>query len=106
MSLIKKDLHIVFRYADRTIVDSAVFEPDDIVLFKLEDNLNIGPICDLLKIDEIKTRKVWFEKIFGDLIFNEEILNAVEKDVTTISEISKVADKCKDIYIWTGRDAS
>lgn len=34
MSLRKKDLHFVFRFADRTFVDSEVFEPDDIVLFK------------------------------------------------------------------------
>lgn len=106
MSLMKKDLHIVFRFADRTLVDSAIFEPDDIVLFKLVDNLNIGPICDLVTIDGIKTRKVWLEKTFGDLIFKEEILSAVDKDITTISKISEVADKCKDIYIWTGRDVS
>lgn len=106
MSLRKKDLHIVFRFADRTLVDSEVFEKDDIVLFKLVDNLTIGPISDLETIEGIKTRKVWLEKTFGDLIFKEEILSDVDMDIATISKISEVTDKCKDIYIWTGRDVS
>ncbi len=106
MSLIKKDLHIVFRFADRTLLDSALFEPDDIVLCKLVDNLSMGPICDLTTSHGIETRKNWLEKTFGDSIFNEGILTDVEKDITTISNISEVADQYNDIFIWTGCDAS
>lgn len=106
MSLKTKDLHIVFRHADRTIVDSSVFDPDDIDLYKLVDDLSIGPIWDLAAIDDGRIRKEWLEKTFGDLMFKDEILSAVDKDIAVISTIVEMADKCKDIYIWTGRDTS
>lgn len=106
MSLKTKDLHIVFRHADRTIMDSSVFDPDDIDLYKLVDDLSIGPIWDLPAIDDGRFRKEWLEKTFGDLVFKDDILSAVDKDIALISTIVEMADKCKDIYIWTGRDAS
>lgn len=106
MSLKTKDLHIVFRHADRTIMDSSAFDPDDIDLYKLVDDLSIGPICDLVAIDKVRNRKKWLEKTFGDLIFKDEILSAVDKDITVISSIVEMADRCKDIYIWTGHNAS
>jgi len=106
MSLKTKDLHIVFRHADRTIMDSSVFDPDDIDIYKLVDDLSIGPICDLVATDEVRSRKEWLENTFGDLMFKEEILSVVDKDITVISKIVEMADKCKDIYIWTGHNVS
>lgn len=106
MSFIKKDLHIVFRFADRVLLDSAVFNPDEIILLKLVDNLTIGPVCNLERIDGIKTRKSWLEKAFGDLAYKEDLLSAVDMDTKTMTQISEAVDKCKDIYIWTGCDAS
>src|SRR5574344_2906394 len=106
MSLKTKDLHIVFRHADRTLIDSSVFDPDDIDLYKLVDDLSIGPILDLAAIAGGRIRKEWIEKTFGDLLFKDEILSAVDKDIATISTIVEMSDKCKDVYIWTGRDAS
>lgn len=106
MSLKTKDLHIVFRHADRTIMDSSVFDPDDIDIYKLVDDLSIGPIWNLVAVDEERIRKKWLENTFGDLMFKDEILSAVDKDIAVISTIVEMADKCKDIYIWTGRDAS
>jgi hypothetical protein len=106
MSLKLKDLHLAFRNGNRTLVDSAVFEPDAIVLYSLVDDLSIGPICDLSSIDGVKKRKEWLEKTFGDLIYKDKILSDVDKDVATISTIAEEAGRCKDIYIWTGRDSS
>lgn len=106
MSLKLKDLHLVFRHADRTLVESTVFEPEDIILYSLVDDLSIGPVCDLGSIDDVEKRKVWLEKVFGDLIFKDDILSAVDKDITTISKIAEEVGQCKDIYIWTGRDSS
>lgn len=106
MSVKAKDLHIVFRHADRTIMDSSVFDPDDIELYKLVDDLSIGPILDLAAIDEKRIRTEWLEKTFGDVTVKDEILSAVDKDIEVISTIMEMAVKCKDIYIWTGHSIS
>ena len=106
MGLKTKDLHIVFRHADRALIDSSVFDPDDIDLYKLVDDLSIGPIFDLAASDGGRIRKEWIENVFGDLLFKDEILSAVDKDIATISTIVEMSDKCKDVYIWTGCDVS
>lgn len=106
MSLRLKDLHLAFRNGNRTLVDSAVFEPGDIVLHSLVDDLSIGPIGDLSSIDGVKKRKEWLKKTFGDLMYKDKILSDVDKDVATISTIAEEAGRCKNIYIWTGRDSS
>lgn len=106
MSVKKKDLHIVYRFADRVLLNSEIFDSDNIELIKLVDNLSIGPVYNLEMIDGVYSRKDWLEKIIVDIAYKEEIISAVDKDVTTISNISEVADKCENIYIWTGCDAS
>jgi hypothetical protein len=106
MILKLKDLHLVFGHAARTLVDSAVFEPDDIVLHSLVDDLRIGPIGDLGSMDDVKKRMEWLEKRFGNLMYKDKILTGVDKDVTTILKIVEEVSRCQDIYIWTGRNSS
>lgn len=106
MSVTKKDLHIVYRYADKVLQNSEIFDLDNIELIKLVDNLSIGPVCNLETIDWVNNRKDWLDKIIVDKKYKEEIISAVDEDVTTISKISEVADRCENIFIWTGCDAS
>jgi len=72
----------------------------------LLDDLSIGPIGDLSSMDGVKKRKEWLEKTFEDLIYKDKIVSDLDKDVATISTIAEEAGRCKDIYIWTGRDSS
>lgn len=106
MSVTKKDLHIVYRFADRVLLNSKIFDLDNIELIKLVDNLSIGPVCNLETIDGVYSRKDWLDNIIVDIKYKEEIISAVDEDVTTISKISELADMCENVYIWTGYDAS
>ncbi|MDD3161392.1 MAG: DUF3658 domain-containing protein [Bacteroidales bacterium] len=106
MSFKKKDLHIVFYHADRTFIDSGAYNPDDIILFHFIDVLTMGPMCDLNCKEDVKKRKAWLEKTFGDEMYNELQLSAVDQDIATITATLEVADQIEDIYIWTGYDAA
>ncbi len=106
MSFKKKDLHIVFYHADRTFMESGAYDPDDVILFHLTDVLTIGPMCVLDSMEDVEKRKAWLEKTFGDEMYNELQLSAVDQDIATIAAILEVADQIEDIYIWTGYDAS
>lgn len=106
MSFKKKDLHIVFYHADRTFIDSGAYNPDDIILFHFIDVLTMGPMCDLNCKEDVEKRKAWLEKTFGDEMYNELRLSAVDQDIATITAIAEVADQIEDIYIWTGYDAA
>ena len=105
LSLKHKDLHVVFRHADKIFLESGAFEPDHIVLYNLVDDLSIGPVGDLGSMDDQRKRKAWLEKMLGDSMFRREIISAVDEDVMLLSAIAGEIDKFEDIYIWTGKDA-
>lgn len=101
-----KSLHIVFRHADRTLLDSGLFDSKDDAIFKLSDQLQIGPINALTTKTGIQSRKKWLEHVFGDSSNLEAVLNAVEADMVTISKVLEMTNSCQQIYLWTGRDVS
>lgn len=101
-----KNLHIVFRHSDRTLLDSGLFDSKDDAIFKLSDQLQIGPINALTTKTGIQFRKKWLEHVFGDSSNLEAVLNAVEADMVTISKVLEMANSCHQIYIWTGRYVS
>lgn len=101
-----KDLHIVYRYADKVLLNSGIFDFDTIELIRIVDNLSIGLVCNLETIDGVCARKECLKEIFVDSILKEDVISAVDEDVTTISKLPEVADRCEYIYIWTGYDAA
>ncbi|MDD4821782.1 MAG: DUF3658 domain-containing protein [Bacteroidales bacterium] len=106
MSLKKKDLHIVFFHADRTFMESGAYDPDDVLLFHLNDLLTMGPMCDPDSMKGVEKRKAWLEKTFQNEMFSDYMLSAVDKDIATMAAITEAAQHVEDIYIWTGYNAS
>lgn len=95
----QKDIHVVFgRSAKGTFIASQEFDLNEIQLICLEDNLNIGPICDLYSSEDIVKRKEWESKLFGDT----PDLNPIEGDIEAIKSIVESPRKMGNIFLWTG----
>ncbi|MFA7493268.1 MAG: DUF3658 domain-containing protein [Proteiniphilum sp.] len=103
-----KDIHVVFgNSAKGLFIQSKKFDLDAIQLICLEDALNLGPICDLDSVEEIKKRSNWWSKVFDDpeKMGEEKTFTLINKDVETIKRV--VANYTNEkIYLWTGLVAS
>jgi len=106
----QKDIHIVFgKSAEGTFIYSKAFDMNTIQLICLEDCLNIGPICDLDSVEEIKKRNDWFAEVFYVEIPINEDIHIKDIDVNEdIEIIKKLVENYKNekIYLWTGFCAS
>jgi len=98
----KQNIHIVFGRMRRTLIDSQAFDLNENQIISLDDNLNIGPVCDIHENENIQNRKDWLKTVFGDISYFDDILNAVEQDMESIETIVENAHNIDKIYIWTG----
>ena len=76
-----------------------------IQLICLEDCLNIGPICDLNSVEEIKKRNDWLADVFYVEIPIDEDIHIKDIDVNEdIEKIKTLVENYKNekIYLWTG----
>lgn len=104
--MLKENIHIVFGRTRRTLIDSQVFDLNKNQIISLDDNLNIGPVCDVYENENIRNRKDWLKKVFGDISYFDDIQNTVEQDLKSIETIVENAHHIDNIYIWTGYYAS
>jgi hypothetical protein len=102
----KENIHIVFGRARRTLIESHSIDLNTSHILSLDDNLNIGPVCDIQEKENIKKRKDWLGNTFDNTSGLREILLAVENDVESIKFVIENTDKIDKIFVWTGFFAS
>lgn len=102
--MIQKDVHVVFsKSAQGTFVASQEFDLSSIQLVRLEDNLNIGPICDIDPDEGIEKRKDWVKKFLGNNPGDYAIrLNVIESDIEKIKQLTKHHEDMGNLFLWTG----
>jgi hypothetical protein len=98
-----KDIYIVpGEMGKAVLLESRVFEPDNIELIVLQDNtLNIGPLCDPHSPERIKQRQDYFAALFKDQLYNNN-KDFIRNDIETIKQLV-TAQHTGDIYVWLGR---
>ena len=92
----KENIHIVFGWMRRSLIDSHLIDMNKSQIISLEDILNIGPPCDIHENKSIQNRKDWLQRVFGDR------WDPVEQDLKKIESIVENADNIDKIFIWTG----
>ena len=98
----KENIHIVFGWMKRALIDSQLIDMNASQIISLKDNINIGPACDINEDKNILARKYWLQGFFGDNPYNDVILNSVEQDLKSIEAIVENAENIDKIFIWTG----
>ncbi len=106
MKIKHKNIHVVFGRTKKILIDSEVFDLKSIHLACLDDNLSVGPVCDLYSIEDTQKRKDWLRSTFGYMSYSDKIINAVEKDIETVKTIIENSEKFDKIFLWTGYNSS
>jgi hypothetical protein len=96
----KENIHIVFGWTRRTLIDSQLIDMNVSQIISLKDILNIGPPCDIHENKNIQNREDWLQKVF------DSRWDPVEQDLKKIEAIVESAVNIDNIYIWAGFNPS
>ena len=94
----QKDIHIVFGYSNAVLFKtSEIVDRNSILFIYFQDDLTIGPICDLDSVEGIEKRKEWFLNVMEI----EECRIPADDDIKKIKTLIENY-KNEKIYLWTG----